>query len=108
MAPTWFYAVRTALATRAVHHHRVTSDPMTPTGNHEREEAPVKMTITTTTGATGAFVLPGCPVAASVAGARPRVAVGRPDAVALRATTSARDAVDVLTPVHVRPGGDDG
>ncbi|KAB7746211.1 hypothetical protein GA707_01420 [Nostocoides sp. F2B08] len=68
----------------------------------------MKLTIMTTTGATGAFVLPGCLDAASVAGARVRVAVGHLGAVATRATTSARFAVDVPTPVHVRPGGADG
>ncbi|MGA8048343.1 MAG: hypothetical protein WCA30_18980 [Dermatophilaceae bacterium] len=68
----------------------------------------MKLTNMTTTGATGAFVLPGCLDAASVAGARVRVAGGHLGAVATRVTTSARDAVDVPTPVHVRPGGADG
>ena len=68
----------------------------------------MKFTIMTMTGATGAFVLPGCFDAASLAGARVRVAMGHLGSVAVPATTSARDAVDVLTPVHVRPGGADG
>jgi hypothetical protein len=67
------------------------------------------MTITATT---GAFVLPGClgaptGIAATVAGARPR-AVGHLDVVPSGATSSARDAVDVLAPVLIRPGGGDG
>lgn len=68
----------------------------------------MKLTIMNATGATGAFVLPGRLDAASVAGARVRVAVGHLGSVAMCATTSARDAVDVPTPVHVRPGGADG
>lgn len=68
----------------------------------------MKLTTMTTTGATGAFTLFGCLSAAPVAGVRTRVAVGSFDAVAVRAIPSARDAVDVPTPAHVRPGGDDG
>jgi hypothetical protein len=85
-----------------------TPDRLQPS-EHEREEAPVKMT---TTFQTGGFVLPSC----TVAGPRERRSAGSAVAVAPRslvtvrgsAATTGSDSVDVPTPVLVRLGGANG
>ena len=67
----------------------------------------MKLMLTTMTGATGAFALPGCLDAAVVAGARLRPVAGV-RAAAFAVAAFSRDAAAVPTPVLVRRGGDDG